>query len=125
MLDTLAFQCPKFLRQTFVEWAAETIPRSFWRVLIIASNATWGARIKLRFVRWLSSGFEFSFVAGRPHTYDESTYLNSLRRRGSPLLNSIWEAAKITDCRPQGVGWAGFSKLQIHQSNPCKQNNRK
>lgn len=23
-------QCPKFLRQTFVEWAAETIPRSFW-----------------------------------------------------------------------------------------------
>jgi hypothetical protein len=21
-------QCPKFLRQTFVEWAAETIPRS-------------------------------------------------------------------------------------------------
>lgn len=23
-------QCPKFLRQTFVEWAAQTIPRSFW-----------------------------------------------------------------------------------------------
>jgi transposase len=23
-------QCPKFLRQTFVEWAGETIPRSFW-----------------------------------------------------------------------------------------------
>jgi transposase len=22
--------CPKFLRQTFVEWAGETIPRSFW-----------------------------------------------------------------------------------------------
>lgn len=23
-------QCPTFLRQTFVEWAALTIPRSFW-----------------------------------------------------------------------------------------------
>ena len=23
-------QCPKFLRQTFVEWAAQTITRSFW-----------------------------------------------------------------------------------------------
>ncbi|MGH8594181.1 MAG: hypothetical protein ACREV3_10080 [Gammaproteobacteria bacterium] len=23
-------QCPKFLRQTFVEWAGKTIPRSFW-----------------------------------------------------------------------------------------------
>ena len=23
-------QCPKFLRQTFVEWAGETIPHSFW-----------------------------------------------------------------------------------------------
>jgi len=23
-------QCPKFLRQNFVEWAAQTINRSFW-----------------------------------------------------------------------------------------------
>src|SRR5262249_42199106 len=24
------WQCPKFLRQSFVEWVAETIPRSYW-----------------------------------------------------------------------------------------------
>ena len=29
-LGALALECPTFLRQTFVEWAALTIPRSFW-----------------------------------------------------------------------------------------------
>jgi hypothetical protein len=29
-----------------------------------------------------------SLLAG-PHAYDESTYLNALKRRGSPLLSSI------------------------------------
>jgi hypothetical protein len=30
VLDTLASGLPTFLRQTFIEWAGATIPRSFW-----------------------------------------------------------------------------------------------
>jgi transposase len=41
--------CPTFLRQTCVEWAGSTIPRSFWAVPITSSNATKVALIVLRY----------------------------------------------------------------------------
>ena len=30
VLGALALSCPTFLRQTFIEWVGQTIPRSFW-----------------------------------------------------------------------------------------------
>ena len=38
--------------------------------------------------------------------YNESTYLNALKRRGSPLLNSSPRALRMLDSPPQGVSWA-------------------
>jgi transposase len=90
-------QCPKFLRQTFVEWAAETIPRSFWAGAYYRQQREKGcshqAALRALAFKWIRILYR-CWQARTP--YDESTYLNSLRRRGSPLLNSIGEAAKTT-----------------------------
>jgi transposase len=90
-------QCPKFLRQTFVEWAAETIPRSFWAGAYYRQQRDKGcshqAAIRALAFKWI----RILYRCWQTRTpYDESAYLNSLRRRGSPLLNSMGEAAKST-----------------------------
>jgi hypothetical protein len=81
--------CPKFLRQTFVEWAGETIPRSFR-----AAAYYWQQRDRGTFhpralaFKWI----RILYRCWQDRTpYDESTYLNALKRRGSPLLRSIAE----------------------------------
>ena len=88
-------QCPKFLRQTFVEWAAETIPRSFWAGAYYRQQRGKGcshqAALRALAFKWIRILYR-CWQSRTP--YDESTYLNSLKRHGSPLLNSIREAAK-------------------------------
>ena len=83
-------QCPKFLRQTFVEWAAETIPRSFWAGAYYQQQRAKGCshQVALRALafKWVRILYR-CWQTRIP--YDESTYLNALKRRGSPLLNSI------------------------------------
>ena len=83
-------QCPKFLRQTFVEWAAETISRSFWAGAYYRSQRAKGcshqAALRALAFKWI----RILYRCWQTRTpYDESTYLNALKRRGSPLLNSI------------------------------------
>ncbi len=83
-------QCPKFLRQTFVEWAAETIPRSFWAGAYYRRQRAKGcsrqAALRALAFKWI----RILYRCWQTRTpYDESTYLNALKRRGSPLLNSI------------------------------------
>lgn len=90
-------QCPKFLRQTFVEWAAETIPRSFWAGAYYRQQREKGCSHQVAVRALAFKWIRILFRCWQTRTpYDESTYLNSLRRRGSPLLNSIGEAAKTT-----------------------------
>jgi len=83
-------QCPKFLRQTFVEWAGETIPRSFWAAAYYRQQRDRGcshqAALRALAFKWI----RILYRCSQDRTpYDESTYLNALKRRGSPLLNSI------------------------------------
>jgi transposase len=87
-------QCPRFLRQTFVEWAAESIPRSFWAGAFYHSQRNKGsshqAALRALAFKWI----RILYRCWQTQTaYDESTYLNALKRRGSPLLNSIGQAA--------------------------------
>lgn len=90
-------QCPKFLRQTFVEWAAETIPRSFWAGAYYRQQRDKGCSHQVALRALAFKWIRILFRCWQTRTpYDESTYLNSLGRRGSPLLNSIGEAAKTT-----------------------------
>jgi transposase len=79
--------CPTFLRQTFVEWAGETIPRSFWARAFYESHkakgASHNAAIRALAFKWIRILYR-CWVDKTP--YDESRYLNALQKRQAPLL---------------------------------------
>lgn len=84
------WQCPTFLRQTFVEWAAQTINKSFWAGAYYRQQRDQGsshqAAVRALAFKWL----RILYRCWQTRTpYDESTYLNALKRRGSPLLKAI------------------------------------
>ena len=80
-------QCPTFMRQTFVEWAAQTINKSYWAGAYYRQQrdkgATYQAAVRSLAFKWIRILYRCwqSGVA-----YDESKYLKALERRGSPLL---------------------------------------
>lgn len=86
-------QCPKFLRQTFVEWAAESIPRCFWAGAYYRQQRDKGcshqAALRALAFKWIRIVYR-CWQTRTP--YDESIYLNALKRRHSPLLQSIARA---------------------------------
>ena len=79
--------CPTFVRQTFVEWAAETIPRSFWAGAYYhqqrAKGASHNAAVRALAFKWIRILYR-CWVDRTP--YDESKYLLALQRRSAPLL---------------------------------------
>src|SRR5690606_223833 len=80
-------QCPTFLRQTFVEWAALTIPRSFWASAFYQHQRSIGkshqAAVRALAFKWIRI---LHCCWRKRQPYDEALYLNALKRRGSPLL---------------------------------------
>lgn len=84
------WQCPTFIRQTFVEWAAQTIKKSFWAGAFYRQQRAKGSPHQVA-VRALA--FKWIRILHRcwqSHTpYDESRYLRALQRRGSPLLAGL------------------------------------
>jgi transposase len=77
----------KFPRQTFVEWAALTIPRSYWASEFYkaqrARGATHQAALRALAFKWARILFR-CWKDGS--TYDESRYLKHLKIRKSPLI---------------------------------------
>lgn len=88
------WKCPKFLRQTFVEWAAQTINKSAWAGAYYRQQRAKGASHQAA-VRALA--FKWTRILYRcwqdQVPYDESKYLQALRRRGSPLLKYLADPA--------------------------------
>ena len=86
------WQCPTFLRQTFTEWAAQTINKSFWAGQYYrqqrAKGCTYQAAVRALAFKWIRILYR-CWQTGKP--YDESTYLKALERRGSPLLKQAGE----------------------------------
>ncbi|HET9395140.1 MAG TPA: IS110 family transposase [Nitrospiraceae bacterium] len=84
------WSCPAFLRQSFVEWAALTIPRSFWAAAFYRQQRAAGkshqAALRSLAYKWIRIVHR-CWIDRKP--YDESTYLLALKKRGSPLLTSI------------------------------------
>ena len=84
------WQCPKFLRQTFVEWAALTIPRSFWAAAYYRLQRSRGnthqAAVRALAFKWIRI---LHHCWKTQQKYDEATYLRALKKRGSPLLEYI------------------------------------
>ena len=87
------WQCPTFMRQTFVEWAAQTINKSYWAGEYYRQQrekgSTYQAAVRALAFKWI----RILYRCWQTRTpYDEVTYLKSLERRGSPLLT----ATKVT-----------------------------
>jgi transposase len=79
--------CPKFLRQTFVEWAAHSIPYCYWAEAYYrqqrAKGSSHQAALRALAFKWI----RIIYRCWQTHTpYDEAKYLSALKRRGSPLL---------------------------------------
>jgi transposase len=87
------YNCPKFLRQTFVEWAGQTVRYSFWARAYYEQQKQKGKAhntiIRSLAFKWIRIVFR-CWKDGVP--YDEAKYLQSLRDRGSPLLKFAAEA---------------------------------
>jgi transposase len=83
-------QCPKFLRQTFVEWAAQTINRSFWAGAYYRQQRAKGSshQVALRALSFKWIRILYRCWQTRT-TYDETVYLNALSKSGSPLLAKL------------------------------------
>lgn len=81
------YSCPKFLRQTFVEWAGQSIRYSFWAKAYYQQQMEKGkphnTAVRALAFKWI----RIVFQCWKTHTaYDESKYLETLKLRGSPLL---------------------------------------
>ena len=83
------WQCPTFLRQTFVEWAAQTINKSYWAGLYYyqqrAKGASYQAAVRSLAFKWIRILYR-CWITRTP--YDEAKYLKALKERGSPLLSA-------------------------------------
>lgn len=82
--------CPKFLRQTFHEYAGESIVHSVWAKAYYESQRAKG-KSQAKAVRALA--YKWIRVIWRcwqsRTAYDEVKYLESLRKRNSPLLKYV------------------------------------
>src|SRR5215475_12026326 len=83
-------QCPKCLRQTFVEWAAESTRHSFWAQVYYQQQRDKGkahqAAVRALAFKWI----RILYRCWQNRTpYDESVYLQALKRRSAPLLHNL------------------------------------
>ena len=87
-------QCPTFLRQTCVEWAAESTRHAFWAQVYYQQQRDKGkahqAAVRALAFKWI----RILFRCWQDHTpYDESVYLQALKRRSAPLLHNLAKGA--------------------------------
>ena len=89
----MRYRCDRFLKQTFVEWAAQTIPKSFWARAFYdqqrAKDAKHQAALRALAFKWIRILFR---VWKDRVPYDETRYLRDLKKRGSSLLKNIAQA---------------------------------
>ena len=81
------WQCPTFTRQTFVEWAAKTIYRSFWAGAYYRQQRQKGATHQMAVRALAFKWIRILYRCWQSRTpYNETTYLKALQRRGSNLI---------------------------------------
>ena len=82
--------CPKFLRQSFHEWAGHSISQSAWARAYYQQQRDRGkdhhAVVRALAFKWIRIVFRCwkDRIA-----YDESKYLAALAKRGSPVRNVV------------------------------------
>jgi transposase len=89
-------QGPKFLRQTFVEWAAASIRHAFWARVSYQQQRDKGKAHQAAVCALAFKGIRILFRCWQERTpYDESVYLNALNRRGSSLIHNLAKGSEI------------------------------
>jgi transposase len=83
-------QCPTFLRQTFVEWAAASTRHAFWAQVYYQQQREKGkahqAAVRALAFKWI----RILYRCWQDRTpYEESVYLQALKRRSAPLLHNL------------------------------------
>lgn len=93
------YACNKFWRQTFVEWAAQTVMKSLWAKAYYLQQKQKGQRHQsiLRGLAYKWQRILFRCWQNR-QTYDERRYLAALQASSSPLLPFI---AEIRNSHPK------------------------
>ena len=84
------FACPVFTRQTFTEWAGQSVPKSLWARAYYDQQKEKGLRhhaiLRGLAYKWI----RIIYRCWQEKTpYDEARYLAALRRSGSPLIARI------------------------------------
>ena len=88
------WQCPTFVRQTFVEWAAQTINKSAWAGAYYRQQRDKGASYEVAVRALAYKWIRILYRCWKDRTpYDESKYLEALRRQGSPVLKYLADPA--------------------------------
>ena len=88
------WQCPTFLRQTFVAWAAASIRHAFWAQVYSQQQRDKGkahqAAVRALAFTWI----RLLYRCWQDHLpYDESPSLQALHRRGSSLIQNLAKAS--------------------------------
>jgi hypothetical protein len=82
--------CPKFLRQTFHEWAGHSIAFCDWARIFYQQQRQHGhdhhAAVRSLAFKWIRIAFR-CWHDGVP--YDDARYVASLRRHGSPIAAAL------------------------------------
>lgn len=87
-------QCPTFIRQTFVEWAGQTINKSAWAGAYYRQQRDKGASYEVAVRALAFKWIRILYRCWQDRTpYDESKYLAALRRTGSPVLKYLADPA--------------------------------
>lgn len=81
------YQCSKFTRQSFIEWAAKSVHQSYWAGIYYQQQRSKGnthqSSVRSLAFKWIRVLYR-CWKAKEP--YNESKYLKALRDRNSPLL---------------------------------------
>ena len=103
--------CPKFLRQTFHEFAGHSFVKCVWARayygLQIHNGKSHHAAVRALAFKWIRVLFR-CWKDGKP--YDEQVYLQSLQKRNSPLKGLLPSAT--------GLGWNDVAGFQKFSDNP-------
>jgi hypothetical protein len=87
-------QCPKFLRQSFVEWTAESIRHSFWAQVYYQQQRDKGKAHQAAMWALAFKWIRILYRCWQEHILcDEATYLPALARRGSSLIHILAKAS--------------------------------
>ena len=84
------YSCPRFLRQTFVEWANESIRFSFWARAFYQLQRERGKTHQMAIRSLAFKWVRILYRCWQNRTpYDEAKYLMALKAKGSPLVAEL------------------------------------